>query len=102
MRKITEEATHAFLNHKSFRKGNTEVKVSQHDVILYLHGNIIAINVLFSFDLSEIGLWVTNAGWFSNTTKERLNGHPNLNIYQKKKKWYLNGEEWDGSWKKIY
>jgi hypothetical protein len=39
---------------------------------------------------------ITNAGWRSNTTKERLNGLPNVSIQQKKGDWYLNGEVWNG------
>ena len=39
----------------------------------------------------------TNCGWFSNTTKERLNGLPNVNIYQKNFEWFLNGKKWDGN-----
>ena len=44
------------------------------------------------------GLWINDGGWQSNTTKERLNGLPNVSIHQKDFQWYLNGEAWDGEW----
>ena len=57
---------------------------------LYLHGNEIARHV-------DGGFTITNAGWFSSTTKERLNGLPDVNISQKAGTWFLNGKEWDGT-----
>lgn len=44
---------------------------------------------------------ITNAGWRSNTTKERLNGLPNVKINQSKGDSYLNGKEWNGEWVQI-
>lgn len=61
---------------------------------LYLFGNKIA-------EHRHDGLYITNAGWTSKTTKDRLNHIPNVSIVQKKKVWYLNGEAWDGSWVRI-
>ena len=62
---------------------------------LKLHGNTIAT-------IDELGvLSVSNAGWRSNTTKERLNGIPGVRVHQRNWNWYLNGVEWDGSWKRI-
>ena len=46
-------------------------------------------------------LSISNAGWQSNTTKERLNGLPNVGIYQKNWQWYLNGNEWNGEWTRV-
>lgn len=60
---------------------------------MYLHGNQIAVN--------DGALYITAAGWFTNTTKERLNGLPGVHINQKAGEWYLNGENWDGSWAKV-
>jgi hypothetical protein len=57
-----------------------------------LHGNLIA-----KID-ADGTLAITNAGWFTNTTKERLNGIPGVSICQKKGDWYLNGRKWDGGW----
>ena len=92
MRKITKESIEAFLNSKSFKKANMEVEVKDNVTILRLHGNAIA----YRYNDPEKTLSITNAGWFSNTTKERLNSIPNVSIKQKNYTWYLNGELWDG------
>jgi hypothetical protein len=95
MRKITKEAVSAFLERKPFRKSNMSVEEIGGQYKLKLHGNTIAI-------IDEIGvLSISNAGWASNTTKERLNGIPGVRIHQKNWTWYLNGVEWDGTWKRI-
>lgn len=95
-RKITKEAIEAFMSGEKFKKDNTSVEVAHGFVKLRLHGNAIAQKDLETGDTE-----VTNAGWFTTTTKERLNGIPGVSIYQRKGVWYLNGAEWDGEWKKI-
>ena len=87
MRKITQQIVGAFNWHNAAKLGNTE---STGDA-LYLHGNKIA-------EWRKDGLYITNAGWSSNTTKERLNGLRGVSIYQKNFTWYLNGQEWGGGW----
>ena len=94
MRKITQEAVSAFINGKNYRSGNTQVNQRIGGMELLLHSNIIAV------DTGE-GLKITNAGWKSNTTKERLNGLPNVSIQQIKGQWYLNGQKWNGEWIKV-
>ena len=95
MRKITKEAVSAFLERKPFRKSNMSVEEIGGEWRLKLHGNSIA-------NIDEIGvLSISNAGWASNTTKERLNGIPGVRIHQKNWTWYMNGVEWDGTWKRI-
>lgn len=91
-RKITQQAKDAFMNRSSFRSGNTKVSPANNDTYLYLHDNIIAIR---NFETGLIK--ITNSGWFSNTTKERLNALPGVSICQKKGVWYLNGQVWDGN-----
>jgi hypothetical protein len=59
---------------------------------LYLFGNHIAR------DAGEGHVAISNRGWFTLTTKDRLNALCNVGISQRKGKWYLNGFEWDGSW----
>lgn len=94
-RKITKESIAKFLNKETFRKSNMSVEESYGIYRLKLHGNTIAT-------IDELGvLSISNAGWQSNTTKERLNGFPGVHIKQKNWTWYLNGEEWNGSWKRI-
>jgi|TARA_Y100000401_G_scaffold114071_1_gene115605 hypothetical protein len=92
MRKITKDSINAFMNAKKFNKQNMSVEVLPNVTILKLHGNIIA----YRYNDPERTLSITNAGWFSNTTKERLNALPNVHITQKNWVWYLNGKEWNG------
>ncbi len=95
MRKITSEAVSKFLSRTPFRKSNMSVEESGGQYKLKLHGNTIA-------SIDELGvLSVSNAGWASNTTKERLNGIPGVRVNQKNWAWYLNGQEWDGNWRRI-
>tara|TARA_R100000951_G_scaffold29042_1_gene24881 strand:- start:387 stop:683 length:297 start_codon:yes stop_codon:yes gene_type:complete len=92
MRKITEESVDAFMNARKFKKSNMEIQVLPNVTVMRLHGNPIA----FRYNDPERTLSITDAGWSSNTTKERLNGIPNVSIQQKNWEWYLNGEKWNG------
>lgn len=92
MKKITEKSIDAFLNAKPFRRDNTEVVVLPNVTILKLFGNEIA----YLYNDPERTLSITNRGWFTKTTKERLNGIPRVSISQQKGNWYLNGTLWDG------
>lgn len=90
MRKITSEAVGRFLNRSEFKKSNMAVSIEEGITYLKLHNNKIAAL------LGDGRMWVSNAGWFSNTTKERLNGLPGVRVNQKNYRWFLNGNEWDG------
>ena len=90
MNKTTTTIVSAFVNGNAKNVGNTKTDGKS----LWLFNNKIA-------EHREDGLWITNCGWTSRTTKERLNGLPDVNIYQKSKKWFLNGNEWDGNWIKV-
>jgi len=92
MRQITEESVQAFNQAKAFKKANMEVEVLPNVTIMKLHGNSIA----FRYNDPERTLSITNCGWQTNTTKERLNGIDGVNISQKRGVWFLNGVEWDG------
>jgi len=81
MRKVTRATTSAFLAGKQLSMGNT---VSTGNELL-LHGNCIAKRV-------EGKILISNAGWESNTTKERLNGL-GAGIYQKNYSWYWKDGE---------
>tara|TARA_R110001592_G_scaffold286249_1_gene554797 strand:- start:2164 stop:2493 length:330 start_codon:yes stop_codon:yes gene_type:complete len=108
MGKITEDAIRAFRNRDKFKRGNTEVYTwPSGSAFLLLHGNTIAT-------LDGDGLFISNGGFEpegsryrkdtptgSKTTKERLNGLPNVHIVQKNFQWFLNGELWDGSLIKV-
>ena len=90
MRKITKESVRNFIDGVPFKKDNTEVVRSGTIYYLKLFGNKIA-----AID-SDGKMWISNAGWKSATTKERLNALPGVSIYQRKKIWYLNDNIWNG------
>ena len=94
MRKVTEQAIKAFLNHKNCKLGgistynnkqNTEIDNDG----LYLFGNCIA-------KLENNNLYV-RIHTLSNTTRERLNGFSEfgykLSVTQKNWQAYINGEK---------
>jgi len=91
MRTITQYAVNAFANNSTFKSNNTTVEKNANYILLKLHGNVIARKGLHDGKTE-----ITNAGWQTNTTKERLNGLPNVSIVQKKGLWYLNGVLWNG------
>ena len=93
MRKITEESIKAFENNEYFNKQNMMVRSDGTMTEMLLHGNMIARK---HFKDGKWLTFITNAGWQSNTTKERLNGIEGVNIYQKDYQWYLNGRAWHG------
>src|SRR5258708_35088119 len=90
MRKITKDIVFAFNNGFVKKVDDTETD----GISIWLHDNKIA---------EKIGneLWITNAGWRSNTTKERLNGLQGVKLRQKNFEWYLNGRKWAGEWVNV-
>jgi len=96
MRKITSESVNAFFNGENYKSGNMEVRNTGVAMELRLHGNLIAMQFMRNKFIS-----IQNCGWFTNTTKERLNALPNVSIQQKKGEWFLNGEKWNGQIKDI-
>ena len=90
MRKITREIVNAFENSRSLTIGNSRTNGES----LWLFGNKIA-------EIGRNGLSITNAGWKSTTTKERLNGLSGVNITQRRGVWFLNGREWNGQWVNV-
>ncbi len=93
MKEVTKDSLKAFFSSKSFRKSNMEIIVQNDKTIMTLFGNEIA----YIYHNAEKTLKIRNAGWFSETTKERLNALPNVHISQKSYNWFLNGSKWDGS-----
>ena len=91
MRAITKKSIESFFNGENKNFGNTKTEKVFNSSYLYLHDNLIGI-----YDHDTKVLKISNCGWFTNTTKERLNGLPNVNICQRNYKWYLNGKEWNG------
>ena len=99
MRLITEQSTNAFREGQKFNKANMVIKKENGIVKMYLHKNLIATK-----DGNK--LTISNCGWQSNTTKERLNallytfGTKEF-IFQKNFEWYMGKDHktatlWDG------
>ena len=93
MRKIDGIASAAFTGNYPFASGNTTVTVEEGRTCLFLFGNKIA-------ERNSEGLFVTTAGWDTHTTRSRLNSIPNVRVHRNKQL-YLNGEVWEGEWKKV-
>lgn len=92
MRKITSEAITHFYSGTSYKKSNMQVLALPNVTVLKLQGNEIA----YLYNDPGKTLSITNAGWFSKTTKDRLNGLRGVSISQFKGIWYLNGKDWEG------
>jgi hypothetical protein len=103
MRQITKDAIQAFRNGEDFKQGNTEVRLAKGlRTQLLLHGNVIAVKDIFgNLSISNGGHTPKNDATGSITTKERLNGLPNVSIYQTNFQWFLNGEAWNGQEIKV-
>ena len=96
MREISRLASKALMSHTEFKRGNTKVEVdSDGDAWLKLFGNTIARHS------ADGGLQITNCGYSTVTTKDRLNALPSVHIQQRNWDWFLNGEEWNGVWVSV-
>ena len=93
MRLITKQSVEAFMNAQKFKKANMSVEVLPNVTILKLYNNAIA----YRYNDPQRTLTIDSCGWFTPTTKERLNALEGVNIQQKDFVWFLNGEEWNGS-----
>jgi hypothetical protein len=113
MRQITMDSIRAFRNGTRFTRGNMKVRHyrggeemtgknttgkewenGEFTSQLRLHNNTIAT-------LSNEGLTISTCGWNTVTTRERLNGLPNVHLIQRNFELILNGEAWDGRTIKI-
>lgn len=90
MRKITRDIVNAFQEMRSLRIGNS--RTDGHSIWLF-NNKIVEVR--------DDGVWITNAGWDSKTTKERLNGLSGVHIQQVRGTWFLNGRAWDGRWVNV-
>lgn len=87
MKKITKESVNALVKWDNYKKDNTEVITYSYGVSeMYLHWNLVA-----TLSHKEHKLSVTDAGWKTNTTKERLNW-----ILEYFELWYL--KQIKGEW----
>lgn len=99
MRKITSESVEAFRNGRKYKSGNTIVMVSYSGTMVsfLLHGNNIA-----SYNKQTNMLALSDCGWATVTTKERLNGilkafNLPYSINQVDFEWYIGGKIWRGA-----
>jgi hypothetical protein len=93
---ISEDAATALMSHKTFSRANTQVRRNDDgDYDLYLFDNLIA---RYTHDKR---LFITNAGWNSSTTRERLNAIPNVWTRTVKEQMFLNNTKWDGKWTEL-
>lgn len=92
-KKTSNDAAQAFMMGKKFKRGNTQVEVLPNVTILSLHGNRIA----YRYNDPERTLSVDTTGWFTRTTKDRLNAIPGVRVHQRKFEWFLNDRPWDGN-----
>ena len=93
MSKLTHDSVQAFMNAVPFKRANMKVDVLDNVTIMRLHGNPIAM----LYNDPDHTLSISNCGWFSKTTKERLNAIPGVSVKQKNFDWYLNDVKWDGN-----
>ena len=93
MKLTSVRASSAFMNHIKFTSANTKIKIdTKGNARMFLFNNLIAIH-------HKDGLVsITNCGWRTVTTKERLNALPMVTIHSSRSVWYLNDMKWDGSW----
>lgn len=100
MRKISELSVQAFLSGTPFKNGNMKVFGNKENTLLTLHDNVIASK-------QDNRLILTDSGWQTVTTKERLNAVLNAigsewRIYQLAGVWYITDgcgkrENWNGT-----
>ncbi len=83
MRKVTQQIKEAFEQGKSLKVGNTRTDGNT----VWLHGNAIVKR-----DPDGLVRW-SLAGWNTPTTRERVNGIANANVFQFKFEPVLNGQK---------
>ena len=90
MRKITQDAVNKFMDNKPFKRDNTRVILRCGQTELWLYNTLIA-------RCTDGKYYVTNGGYETNTTKERLNGLlialDAPKIYQKNFNWFYDRED---------
>lgn len=90
MRKITKIMLDAVNGQYDRKLSNTEVENYNGDIYVYLHNNNI-----FKHDIKANEKIFSSCGWYSNTTKERLNAlmPEGFAIVQRSFEWYVMNRE---------
>lgn len=92
MRKIEDQMIAAVRNRKPMRVANTSVEIEGNEVLVRLHGHLIA-----RFDEKAGTVALSTHGYHTATTKSRLNAlvrtfiGGSAAIYQHAFSWYFNG-----------
>jgi len=74
MKKITEKAVNAWVNDRNFELDNTKV-IIETDEDGYYRKELTLFNNVIAFKSHPEGrIFISNCGWVTNTTRERLNG----------------------------
>lgn len=95
-RKVALKASEAFMARKKGIFNNTVVTVDKNgNASMFLFGNRIA------FHTADNRIFVTTAGWDTNTTRSRLNEVVGIRISSRASRLTLNGHEWDGRWAEV-
>ena len=95
MKAISKKTAYALLNYNRTKSANTIVWQDSEGSHMSLFGNKIAWVTL------DGSLWVTDCGWVTPTTRDRLSAVLGLPLSIKKRSWILDGQPWDGSPKLI-
>ena len=100
MRQITKDAVSALLGGREFSRGNTSVVRSN---IRAWEMKVHEESIAYNFDNSPDTIYLSvSTNGLTKTSKERLNGIPNVKIVQRGGMWYLNGERWGGDAIAVY
>ena len=95
MKAISKKTAYALLNYNKTKTGNTIVWQDSEGSHMSLFGNKIAWVTL------DGSLYVTDCGWVTPTTRDRLSAVLGLPLSIRKGAWVLDGQPWDGSPKLI-
>ena len=95
MKAISKKTAYALLNYNKTKTGNTIVWQDSEGSHMSLFGNEIAWVTL------DGSLYVTDCGWVTPTTRDRLSAVLGLPLSIRKGAWVLDGQPWDGSPKLI-
>ena len=104
MKKITKEACEAFINGVPYNNSNTKVVLFNDFALMTLFNNYIAKRGTTD---NANAVVLSDGGWESNTTKERLNGlleclNAPFFIMQRKYVWYVTDGKKRIPWKSGY
>ena len=81
----SEKAAHEFM------------RTTKADKVIAIHGNVIARK-----NAGDDFFEINDCGWgHTPTTRRYLSPMPGVDVKMKQGQLYLNGNEWDGSWRKI-